>query len=79
VWIVLTKDERIRYRPAERDALVAARVAAFILTARKMTGSEMARSLVAALPHMRRALERHQRPLIATVDRRGKVRVLGSS
>lgn len=30
-WIVLTKDDRIRRRPAERDALLAARVCAFCL------------------------------------------------
>ena len=33
-WIVLTKDERIRYRPNERRALLRSGVRAFILTGR---------------------------------------------
>ena len=40
-WIVLTKDERIRYRPNERSALLRSGVRAFILTARDLTGEEM--------------------------------------
>src|SRR6266508_235906 len=31
-WIVLTKDDRIRYRVTERTAIVSARVRAFVLT-----------------------------------------------
>ncbi len=40
-WIVLTKDERIRYRPNERRALLRSGVRAFILTGRNLTGEEM--------------------------------------
>jgi PIN like domain len=44
-WIVLMKDDRIRYRPRERAALEAARVQAFALTAATMTGEEQAHLL----------------------------------
>ena len=33
-WIVLTKDKNIRYRPVELQALLLAKVRAFVLTAR---------------------------------------------
>jgi hypothetical protein len=35
-WIVLTKDDAIRRRPAERDALIKAAVRVFCLTSRNM-------------------------------------------
>jgi hypothetical protein len=41
-WIVLMKDDRIRYRPRERAALEAAWVRAFALTNAKLTGEEQA-------------------------------------
>lgn len=39
-WIVLTKDDAIRRRPAERDALTDAAVRVFCLTNRNLRGAE---------------------------------------
>jgi PIN like domain len=39
-WIVLTKDDAIRRRPAERDAITDAAVRVFCLTTAKLRGSE---------------------------------------
>jgi hypothetical protein len=39
-WIVLTKDDAIRRRPAERDALTEAAVRVFCLTNSSMRGAE---------------------------------------
>ena len=39
-WIVLTKDDAIRRRPAERDALTQAAVRVFCLTNRNLRGAE---------------------------------------
>jgi aryl-alcohol dehydrogenase-like predicted oxidoreductase len=39
-WIVLTKDDAIRRRPAERDALTEAEVRAFCLTSAQLRGTE---------------------------------------
>ena len=39
-WIVLTKDDAIRRRPAERDALTEAEVRAFCLTSAQFRGAE---------------------------------------
>jgi len=45
-WIVLTKDDAIRRRPAERDALTEAAVRVFCLTNRNMRGTEQAERFV---------------------------------
>jgi len=38
-WVVLTKDDAIRRRPAERDALTEATVRVFCLTSRNLRGA----------------------------------------
>ncbi len=39
-WVVLTKDDRIRYRHAERDAFVAAGLRVFCLTTGKLRAEQ---------------------------------------
>ncbi len=76
-WLVLTKDERIRYRIAEIEALRKAGVKAFVLTARKdLTGQEMAAILVKALPKIRRLASKQPPPFIAKVGRDSSVALL---
>jgi hypothetical protein len=76
-WVVLTKDERIRRRPLERDALLAAGVRAFVLTARRMSGADMGQAFARARRPMENLLRRRrQYPFIATVTRHGRVRVI---
>jgi hypothetical protein len=45
-WVVLTKDDAIRRRPAERDALTEAAVRAFCLTTARLRGSEQVERFV---------------------------------
>lgn len=45
-WIVLTKDDAIRRRPAERDALTEAAVRVFCLTNRNLRGAEQTERFV---------------------------------
>lgn len=45
-WIVLTKDDAIRRRPAERDALTKATVRVFCLTNRNLRGAEQTKRFV---------------------------------
>lgn len=45
-WVVLTKDDAIRRRPAERDALTGAAVRVFCLTNRNLRGSEQTERFV---------------------------------
>ena len=46
-WVVLMKDDRIRMRPAERDALAEAEVRAFCLTNAQLRGEEQTRRFTA--------------------------------
>jgi predicted nuclease of predicted toxin-antitoxin system len=76
-WLVLTKDERIRFHIAEIEALRRANVKAFVLTARKdLTGQEMAEIFLKALPKIRRLATKQQPPFIAKVGRDGSVTML---
>lgn len=51
-WVVLLKDDKIRYRPAELEALTAAGVRAFCLTNANLGGRAMAERLVRQLPRI---------------------------
>jgi hypothetical protein len=66
-WIVLTKDDQIRYRSIELAAVVSARVMLFALASGNLTGEEMAQAFVAALPRMARVLARYHLPFIVVV------------
>lgn len=75
-WIVLTKDKKIRYRKLERRALERAAVGAFVLTGKDLTGEEIARALVGAIPRILRFVRKTPRPFIATVTSGGRVKRL---
>ena len=68
-WIVLTKDERIRYRPNERRTFLRSGVRAFILTSRNLTGEEMGKVFVKALGKMKKLVDKQRGSFIATVSR----------
>lgn len=71
-WAVLMKDDRIRYRPAEREALIHSGVTAFCLASGNLTAQVMAETLTA---HRERiwSLARLDGPAVYTVAR-GSVR-----
>ena len=46
-WVVLTKDDAIRRRPAERDAMIEASARVFCLTTAKLRGAEQLERFVA--------------------------------
>jgi hypothetical protein len=48
-WVVLMKDQRIRYRPVEREALIAHGVRAFCLTGGNLRAADMAAHFLAAI------------------------------
>ncbi len=75
-WVVLTKDDRIRYRATELAAVVSARVALFALSSGNLNGKEMAQAFVAALLRMTRVLAKHRPPFIAKVTRSGEVSIV---
>jgi hypothetical protein len=78
-WVVLTKDARIRTNALERNALLAANVAAFMLGRGDASGPAMARTFVAALPRIKTSLRRFEVPLVGVVAVGGGVSVLYAS
>jgi len=51
-WVVLTKDQRLRYRPLEIAALRASKARVFVLTAGNLRGVEIAATFLGALPQI---------------------------
>jgi len=74
-WVVLTKDVQIRRRHLERNALLNAGVAAFILTSGNLKGEEMGEIFVRARNRMLKFLTKYPRPFIATVTKSGEVKM----
>lgn len=72
-WVVLTKDKAIRKREIEKRRLMNSGVAAFVLTSGGLSGDEMGKVFVVALPRMLRLLKRNRPPFIATITRKGNV------
>lgn len=75
-WVVLTKDDRIRYRQTERAAFMAAKVRAFVLTSGNLKAHEMAEAYIKAIPVMARLLAREKGWFIAKVTRGGSVEMV---
>ena len=75
--MVLTKDKNMRRRPLETAALMEAGLRVFAVTAGDLTGEELSRLLVAALPRISR-LCRHPGPFIARITRMGQVDIVRS-
>ena len=77
-WVVLTRDDRIRYRPSEQRALIEAGTAVFCLNPSKgMTAEEWAEAFVAALPKILTTVAKNPSGgYIMGVNRNGKLRHL---
>ncbi len=74
-WVVLMKDERIRYRPAERAALVDHRVRAFCLTSGNLRAGEMAQLYLAVLDKLTATCAATPGPFLYVVSRSGLRRI----
>jgi hypothetical protein len=77
-WIVLMKDDRIRYRPGEARMVIESGVACFCLHPSKdMTGEEMGETLVKALPAILRCVDEYPKGgYVKGINRQGKLRHL---
>lgn len=74
-WIVLSKDEKMRYRLAEKRAIAQAAVRAFFLVPKGLTGPENGRILANAVTRMTRFSIGNQPPFIAKVFRNSTVKM----
>lgn len=73
-WIVLTKDERIRYRPHEVAAIERAQVGAFVLTTARMRGVEMAALFATVALKLARLAINTPRPFVFALNGSGQLR-----
>jgi hypothetical protein len=75
----VTRDERIRYRVAEKQAIRRAKVRAFVLTAQGNLRAEMlAQNFLKALGKVLRIVEAQKAPFVAKISRSGDVSLLPS-
>lgn len=74
-WVVLTKDQRLRYRPLEIAALRASKTRVFVLTAGNLRGIEIATVFLAALPRICKVLHFRPGPFVARVSQSGHVTI----
>jgi hypothetical protein len=77
-WVILSKDSRIKHNRVELEALLAAHVPCFCLTASDMTGPEMAAAFLVAMPTILRLIDKLPSPFIAGISRQGSVSLLYS-
>lgn len=74
-WLVITRDKRIRYRPAEKEAIREHGVGCFVLGHRKnLTRDEYLRFLQPLLDEMERRFAETNHPFIYVVDSTGTMR-----
>ncbi len=74
-WVVLTKDQRLRYRPLEIAALRASKARVFVLTAGNLRGIEIAAVFVTTLPRIVKVLHSLPGPFIARVSQSGHITI----
>ena len=79
-WVVVTRDERIRYRVAEKQAIRRAKVRAFVIVAHgDLRIEEVAEILLKALSKIQSIAAQEKPPFIAKVWRDGNVAVIPCS
>ena len=67
------RDERIRYRRLEVEAVRNAKVAMFVIVSKNLTGPQTAQAIIKALGRIRRFISSHRRPFIAKIYRDGRL------
>lgn len=74
-WVVLTKDQRLRYRPIEIAALRSSHARVFVLTAGNLRGSEIVVVFVSALQRIFKILRSLSGPFVACISKSAHVTV----
>ena len=76
-WIVITRDDRIRYNQLEREAVLAARLRFFSITSSSLTGDEAGELILSALGRISRLCRQHSKNgFIAKISRGPDVKVI---
>ena len=75
-WVLITKDQKIRKRPFERQVLINSGVRSFVLYGGNLKAAEMAAIYSAAMPAMLKLIADQAPPLIARIDDQAFVTLL---
>ena len=76
-WVVITRDDRIRYNQLEKQAVLAARLRFFSITSSSLTGHEAAALILSALDKMSRLCRQHSKfGFIAKISRGPDVKII---
>lgn len=75
-WVVLTRDQNIRRRPAELAAFKAAKVVVFVLSQGNLSATETATIVTGAYARMMRMAKGARRPALFTLLRSGQIQRL---
>ena len=76
-WVVLTRDDRIRYNQLEKEAVLAARLRFFSITSSSLTGDEAAALILSAVRAMSLLCRRHSKyGFIAKISRGPDVKII---
>jgi hypothetical protein len=79
-WIVITRDDRIRYNQLEKQAVIAARLRFFSITSSSLTGEEASTLILSALDKMSRLCRQHAKDgFIAKISRGPDVKIIESA
>jgi len=74
-WVLLTTDDKMHYRLAEKHAILTFKVRSFVFESH-MRGEDMARFLVKMMPAMRRFCGKHDKPFIGFLQASGGIKLL---
>lgn len=76
-WVVITRDDRIRYNQLEKHAVLAARLRFFSITSSSMAADQAAAMIVSALGTIARLCRQHARyGFIAKISRGPEVKII---
>ena len=72
-WVAITQDKYIRYRVAEKLAIIDHKARVLVVRAKNMTGKEKGELLASALPAIQHFANETQAPFVAGIDRSRKI------
>ena len=75
-WILLTKDDKWRYRHEEMMILIRAKARAFVFTSKTAKREQIAECVVKAIPAIERVINRIDPPFIAKILLSGQIVVI---
>ena len=76
-WVVITRDDRIRYNQLEKQAVLTAKLRFFSITSSSLTGDEAAALILSALGKMSRLCRQYaKRGFIAKISRGPDVKII---